>query len=352
MENINYLLAVDQKLATATSLDMKRQGISLRWIESLLRQDMGVSVIVVDACRNPLLRGVPQQGMAAAPRAARGMHTFYSTAPGALARDGTGANSDFSAVFNRHLARPDLSLKQIVEATQRDVSAETGDTQVPWVSSGLVGDAHLASTEQVGVAASAPTSSVGAGRKRGDTDTPPPVVPVRFWNENLAQLEEQVQFAVMNFDINSKRVLEQRAAAGDAMALTILGSVYAAPVTPKTRATRSTYGLEAQTTPRGNGVVPADPARAVRYLAKAAERRFPLAQTLLAELLVEAPRGVPRDFQRAENLLEDAAATGYGRARLDLLDLKMRRGNMQPQDLFENGKTLQTYIKSFQPPKR
>ena len=351
VENINYLLAVDQKLATATSLDMKRDGISLRWIESLLRKDMGVSVIVVDACRNPLLRGMPQQGMAAAPRAARGMLTFYSTAPGALARDGTGANSDFSAVFNRYLARPDLSLKQIVEATQRDVSAETGDTQVPWVSSGLVGDAHLASTEQAGVTASAPTSSVGAGRKRGDTDTPPPVVPVRFWNENLAQLEEQVQFAVMNFDINSKSVLEQRAAAGDAMALTILGSVYAAPVTPKTRATR-TYGLEAQTTPRGNGVVPADPARAVRYLAKAAERRFPLAQTLLAELLVEAPRGVLRDFQRAENLLQDAAATGYGRARLDLLDLKMRHGSMQPQDLLENRKTLQTYIESFQPPKR
>ena len=41
VENINYLLAVDQQLATATSLDMKRQGISLRWIESLLRQDMG-----------------------------------------------------------------------------------------------------------------------------------------------------------------------------------------------------------------------------------------------------------------------------------------------------------------------
>ena len=188
-------------------------------------------------------------------------------------------------------------------------------------------------------------------RTRGSDNTPPTLL-TQFWNENLAQLEEQVQFAVMNFDINSKRVLEQRAAAGDAMALTILGSVYAAPVTPKTRATRSTYGLEAQTTPRGNGVVPADPARAVRYLAKAAERRFPLAQTLLAELLVEAPRGVPRDFQRAENLLEDAAATGYGRARLDLLDLKMRRGSMQSQDLLENGKTLQRYIDSFQPSMR
>lgn len=60
VENINYLLAVDQNLATATSREMKRQGISVRWIESLLQRDTGVSVIVVDACRNTLMRGMPQ----------------------------------------------------------------------------------------------------------------------------------------------------------------------------------------------------------------------------------------------------------------------------------------------------
>lgn len=349
VENINYLLPVDQKLATATSLDMKRQGISLRWIESLLRQSsIAVSVIVVDACRNTLMRGLPHQGMAAA-RAARGMLTFYSTAPGALARDGAGRNSDFSGVFNRYLANSDLSLKQIVESTQRDVSAETGDTQVPWINSGLVGDVRLYTAQKLEQAPAA-RNGTPEGRTRGARGEPA-AVPATFWNENLTQLEEQVQFAVMNFDINSKPVLEQRAAAGDAMALTILGSVYSALGTPKTRVTRSNYGIEAKSVPQGNDVVPADPARAVRYLAKAAERRFPVAQTLLAELLVEAPRGVPRDFQRAENLLQDAAATGYGRARLDLLDVKIRRGNLRPQDLIDNGKTMQQYIDRFQAPK-
>ena len=353
VENINYLLAVDQKLATATSREMKRQGISVRWIESLLQRDTGVSVIVVDACRNTLMRGMPQQGMATAQRASRGTLIFFATAPGALARDGTGANSDFSSVFNRYLARSDLSLKQVIEGTQRDVSAETGDTQVPWVNSGLVGDVRLASVEQVGVTTVTPTSSttVSTRRTRGSDNTPPTLL-TQFWNENLARLEEQMQFEVMNFDINSKPVLEQRAAAGDVMALTILGSVYSRTEVPRPRVTRGSYGMEAQSVPQGNGAVPADPARAARYLSLAAERRFPLAQTLLAELLVEAPRGVPRDLQRAENLLQDAAAMGYGRARIDLLDLKMRRGNLQPQDLLDTGKTLQKYIESVQPPKR
>lgn len=352
VENINYLLAVDQQLATATSLNLKRQGISLRWVESLLRQGTGVSVIVVDACRNPLLRGMPQQGMAPTPRAARGMLTFYATAPGALARDGTGVNSDFSGVFNRYLGRSELSLKQIVEATQRDVSAQTGDTQVPWVNSGLIGDVRLASSEQAGLALPVQAAAANVGRTRGGIDAPPPAVPVRFWNDNLAQLEEQVYLAVMNFDINSKAVLEQRAAAGDVMALTILGSVYSANGAPKTRITRSAYGLEAQSTVKDKSVAPVDPPRAVRYLARAAERRFPLAQTLLAELLIEGPRGVSRDLQRAENLLQDAAATGYARAQMDLLDLNMRRGKLQPQQLLDNRELFQKYIESFQPGKR
>ena len=352
MENINYLLPIDQKLATATSLDLKRLGISLRWIESMMRQgSTAVSVIVVDACRNTLMRGVPQQGMVAAP-AARGTLTFYSTAPGALARDGAGKNSDFTGAFNRYLANPDLSLKQVIELTQSDVSAETADTQVPWINSGLVGDVRLSTAQKLEQTPFAKnrTSGTPAANNRG-ANGDPATVSASFWNENLTQLEEQVQFAVMNFDINNKPVLEQRAAAGDVMALTILGSVYSMSDAPKVRITRSTYGLEAQSVRQSNGVVTKDSARAVHYLTPAAKRRFPVAQTLLAELLMEAPRGVPRDFQRAENLLQDAATTGYGRARLDLIDLKMRQGNISPQDLLENGKTMKKYIERFQVPK-
>jgi len=351
VENINYLLPIDQKMSTATSVEMKRSGISLKWVESMIRPDgKGVAVLVLDACRNPLMRGAAQQGMAAAARPARGMLTLYSTAPGALARDGTGRNSEFSTVFNRYLGNPELSLKQIVESTQRDVSAETGDTQVPWVNSGLIGDVRL-STEQVTEPVPAAKAAPAPGLSRGGA-AEAPRVPTSFWNENLARLEEEMQLAVMHFDINTRPVLEQRAAAGDVMALTILGSVYSPASPPALRVQRGGGGVAAQPTAQRGGWVTADPARAVRYLARAAERRFPIAQTLLAELLVEAPAGVPRDLQRAENLLQDAAATGYGRARMDLLDLKSRRGQIQPQDLLDNAKTLQQYLLRMPPPAR
>lgn len=354
VENINYLLPVDQRLSSLLSVDLKRQGISLRWVEALLQQaNVAISVIVVDACRNTLMRSVPQQGMSAPPRPMRGTLTFYSTAPGALARDGSGGHSEFSAAFNRHLADPSLSLKRVLEATQRDVSAETAGTQMPWINSGLVGDLWLGATDKpsappVAVAANAATATA-PGPARGDVAAAggAPAVPgARFWNENLAELDEQVQFAVMNFDRSSEALLEQRAAAGDTLALTILGSVHAQPARASA-APRPKRPGEAAASP-----APADAARAARYLARAAERRFPVAQTLLAELLIEAPRGVPRDLQRAENLLQDAAATGYGRARLDLLDLKRRRGTLAPQDMLDNATTLQEAIKRWQVPAR
>ncbi len=343
VDSTNYLLPVDQRMATATSVEMKRNGISLKWVEALISpHPRGVALIVLDACRNPLMRGLAQQGMVAGDRPARGTLTLYSTAPGALARDGSGRNSEFSAAFNRHLANPELSVKQIAESTQRDVSAETGDTQVPWIHSGLIGDVRLSSGQ---VVQAAPAAKAGAARglSRG-AGGEPPRVSTQFWNENLALLEEEMQLAVLNFDVNSRPVLEQRAAAGDVMALTILGSVYLPESQPTLRVQRSGQGLSvAQAAPR-NRAAPADPVRAARYLGKAAERRFPIAQTLLAELLVEAPAGVPRDLQRAENLLQDAAATGYGRARLDLLSLRGRRGSLGPQDLLDNAKTLQHYL--------
>lgn len=345
VENINYLVAVDQTLASLSSLDLKRRGVSLRWVESLLAQSRAaVSVLVVDACRNALMRSAARQGMApAAP--ARGMLTFFSTAPGALARDGSGQNSEFSEAFNRHLAQPGLTLKQLIELTQHDVSAATGATQIPWVSSGLVGDVRLASAQQLAQAGPAQGAPAGSGKRGGEAP------PGRFWNENLARLEEQIGLDLMRFDINSLPVFEQRAAAGDVMALTTLGALHARADSNGMHLARVPQGVGATPVHRDNGVIRPDPARALGYLKKAADQGFPIAQTMLAELLVEAPRGVPRDYQKAANLLEAAAATGYGRARLDLLDLKVRRGAAGPEDLLENAKTLEQYIRQFAPPR-
>lgn len=333
VENINYLVAVDQQLARLKSLDLKRDGISLRWIESLMAQNhIAVAVLVVDACRNPLMRSGGPQGMVAAANPPHGALTFFSTAPGALANDGAGKNSDFTIAFNRYLAKPELSLMQVVQATQSDVSKVTGDTQIPWVNSGLIGDVRLASGQVLARAPAAATKTAEA-TPRGSESKPAAPQVQKFWDDNLARLDEQIQYDAMNFDVNSKTVMENRARSGDVMALTTLGLVYATPEQTGIRTTHGGYGLDSSLPTQGGHVLAYHPGRAVTYLSQAAARRFPIAQTILAELLVAAPRGVPRDYQRAETLLQEAADSGYGRARLDLLDLHARQGRISPEAL-------------------
>lgn len=352
VENVNYLVPIDQRLETLKSVDLKRVGISLRWVESLLAQtNAAVSVLVVDACRGPLTRSARQQGMVPAPKAPHGSLTFFSTAPGAKAADGSGSNSDFTAALNRHLGQSNLSLMQVVQLTQNDVSAVTGQTQIPWVNSGLVGDVKLASAERLERTPVLAQAKAATGRGADDAGSKPPAIPPNFWNENLARLDEQLQLDVMNMDVNTKPVLEQRATRGDVMALTTLGLAYSTPSASKTRTTRSGHGLESQTLPQGTSMVPYDPARAVRYFTKAAAKGFPIAQTLWAELLMESPAGVPRDYKQAEKLLKEAAGAGYGRARLDLLDLRARTGSQSPEDLakelLNNGGTFQKYVERW-----
>jgi TPR repeat protein len=130
--------------------------------------------------------------------------------------------------------------------------------------------------------------------------------------------------------------------------------VYSTPDTPTTRITHGAQGLETKQIRHGNAVVPYAPAVAVRYLTEAANKQFPVAQTMLAELLVEAPRGVPRDYVRAEKLLTAAVSTGYGRAQLDLLDLNTRRGNLTPEqlakELMNNSGNFKKYIERWSVP--
>lgn len=353
VENVNYLIPVDQRLASLKSIDLKREGISLRWIETLLNQSRAsVSVMLIDACRNPLMRSAKQQGMVdrvKSDKLPHGLLTFFSTAPGAVAGDGAGKNSDFTIALNRHLTRSELTLKQIVDATTSDVSAATGSTQIPWVASGLVNDVNLSTGQALSKTSIGVTDKSSVKRGAAEVSTPQ-----QFWNENLARLDEQIQMDAMNFDVNSKPILEQRAAKGDAMALTTLGLVYSTPDTPTTRITHRAQGLESKQVRHGNGLVPYAPAIAVRYLTEAANKQFPVAQTMLAELLVEAPRGVPRDYVRAEKLLNSAANTGYGRAQLDLLDLNTRRGNLTPEqlakELMNNSGNFKKYIERWSAP--
>lgn len=324
VENINYLIPVDQSLARLNSALLRQDGLSLRFVESEMRGPSSkVSVLVIDACRNTMTRGAPGQGLVKS-TAAKGILQIFSTMPGARALDTLpgSTHSPFATAFVRNLAQPSLGLKGIAEQTQRDVDAMTGGTQIPWIASGLVGDVRLQAESVASLVNQAPATGLAHGQTRGQAEPPTP----GFWQTQLSQREQEIRITSDMLDINTLPLLQERARSGDIIALTTLGMAYS----------------------DSHSYVRTNRQLAARYLQQAANRHFPIAETLLAELLYDGRGGVRRDLHKAGNLLNSAAASGYSRAQLDLISLQGLSGRIDPKALQQGLQSLGPAIQGYQ----
>jgi uncharacterized caspase-like protein len=124
-----------------------------------LEDQRRTTIVMLDACRdNPLAARVasagPSRSLArpglAAPAglgagATLGAGTLiaFATAPGQVALDGSGHNSPFTTALVRHLGTPNLELQQMLTRVRADVVAATGNKQVPWSNSSLLGEVYL-----------------------------------------------------------------------------------------------------------------------------------------------------------------------------------------------------------------
>ena len=155
----NYLVPVDAKLTPGAdpSADMTIVDTVLAGLGDQLR----TNIVILDACRdNPLAPQVtaqagasrsvvrsglaPTSGLAAGAALGAGTVIAFATAPGQVALDGAGDNSPFSAALVRHLATPGLEIDRMFRLVRADVVAATGNRQVPWSNSSLLGEVYLA----------------------------------------------------------------------------------------------------------------------------------------------------------------------------------------------------------------
>lgn len=159
----NYLVPVDAKLNSASDLNFGTIGLDR--ILASLDDPTRANIIILDASRdNPLARNLASHlrsaavGRGLAPYTALGTNTLiaFSTAPGHVARSGSGADSPFAASLVRHIATPGLEVRQMLTRVRADVARRTGDKQIPWDSSSLRGDVYLAGPPRAGAAATAP----------------------------------------------------------------------------------------------------------------------------------------------------------------------------------------------------
>jgi len=139
LDGVNRLVPIDAELNDASAITAETFALDdiIASIQSPDRQ----TIIFLDACRNnPLAATLGEEyssrGLA---QVRSGTNTFiaFATQPGNVSYEGSGNNSPFTEALLTNLAKPNMSLSDIMIAVRSDVSTRTIDRQVPWDQSSL-----------------------------------------------------------------------------------------------------------------------------------------------------------------------------------------------------------------------
>ncbi len=175
----NFLLPVDAELQSEEELAMKAVSAT-DLTERLARIPTGVNVVVLDACRNmpyPLTTATAGRSRAATGSVAPGLVAAlppqgtliaFATSPGAIALDGKpGSSSTYTRHLVAQMSVPGVPVETMFKRVRAAVARETGNRQVPWETSSLVGDYCLQpGTAGQCNAASAPAEGLDVSRVR------------------------------------------------------------------------------------------------------------------------------------------------------------------------------------------
>lgn len=145
----NWLIPVPADLQTER--DLRFETLDLDAVIEQIEGQARVSLVILDACRNNPFRrrlasdsrGVDTGGGLGFQRAASGTLIVYATQLGAVASDGTGPHSPFTAALLRHMETPGMEVRQLMAEVRSDVRQVTSGQQTPWESSALEGQFFL-----------------------------------------------------------------------------------------------------------------------------------------------------------------------------------------------------------------
>jgi uncharacterized caspase-like protein len=150
----NFLVPIDADIQTPHDIPTQAAEVQ-QLVDHMQRSEFGVNVVILDACRTypitvqakPRTRGVAPTGPAAAlPSglaeivAPRGTVIAFSTAPGAVARDGDALHSVYAKHLLANMEVPGLTVEQLFKRVRDGVLRETQLAQTPWENSSLVGE--------------------------------------------------------------------------------------------------------------------------------------------------------------------------------------------------------------------
>ena len=143
---VNYLVPVDARLVT--DFDVEDETVPLDRVLQAMEPAKRLRLVILDACReNPFVKSIRRT--VAARSVGRGLGRVepstsntliaFATKPNAIAEDGKGSNSPFTAALVRHLLTPGLDLRIALGHVRDEVLTSTASKQEPYVTGSLGG---------------------------------------------------------------------------------------------------------------------------------------------------------------------------------------------------------------------
>jgi len=145
LQGVNYLIPVEHNITSETDVQFDAVDAG-RVLGKMKSAGNKLNIVILDACRdNPFKRSfrTERQGLAQMD-APKGTIIAYATSPGSVAADGTGRNGIYTKHLLENIKKPNLDVKDILNETGLGVMQETGDKQVPWVSTTPIPRYYLA----------------------------------------------------------------------------------------------------------------------------------------------------------------------------------------------------------------
>jgi hypothetical protein len=141
----NFLVPVDTRVESEG--DLRRKAFDLGSVLDALPKKPGDKsfVIILDACRdNPFGADFkPPRGGLSQFDAPLSTLIAFSTSPGSLASDGSGANGLYTENLARELKVQGLRIEEVFKRVRANVSIASRGLQIPWESTSLVGDIFM-----------------------------------------------------------------------------------------------------------------------------------------------------------------------------------------------------------------
>jgi hypothetical protein len=142
----NYLIPVKAHVTSETDVQFEAMDAG-RVLGKMQEAGNKLNIVILDACRdNPFKRSFRTETVGLAQMdAPKGSIIAYATAPGSVSADGQGRNGLYTKHLLKSLPASGLTVQDVFMETGMGVMKETGDKQIPWISSTPVPRYYLAS---------------------------------------------------------------------------------------------------------------------------------------------------------------------------------------------------------------